>query len=218
MRACEIPDMLIGTIAALWRYPIKSLAAQALMEVDVTPAGFAGDRASALVVTTTAHARAGKPYRGKENHLLHTVETPQAAQAFAAAADVEVVAVSGEHFFDAQPISLVFDSWLRDVEQLVGRELDPLRYRTNIFARAVAGFDDREKALVGASLAAGAVGLRVVATIGRCVTTTYDIATGQSDPAVLREVAQKRANTVGVYCTVEQPGILRPGDRIERRP
>jgi len=56
----------------------------------------------------------------------------------------------------------------------------------------------------------------VVATIGRCVTTTYDIATGASDPAVLREVAQRRGNTVGVYCRVETPGNVANGDAIRQ--
>jgi uncharacterized protein len=206
--------MLIGTVAGLWRYPVKSLAAEALAEVMVEPDGLAGDRRSALIVSSADHARSGKPFRGKEHHLLHTVVTPQAAQRTAADSGVELRAVSGERYFDAQPVSLIWDTWLRDVEALVGRPLDPLRYRPNLFAHAAPGFAAREHALVGATIGVGGAVLRVVATIGRCVTTTYDVATGASDPAVLREVAQRRANTVGVYCTVERSGSVARGDTI----
>ncbi len=216
LRTSEIPEMLIGTVANLWRYPVKSLAAEALQNAVVESGGFAGDRGTALLVTSPDHARAGKPYRGKEHHLLHTVATPGAAQALGAEAGVALRRVSGDHFFDAQPLSLIFDTWLRDVEELVGRSLDPLRYRPNIFAAATPDFADREAALVGASIDIGDVALRVVATIGRCITTTYDIATGASDPAILREVAQQRKNVVGVYCTIERTGTIAPGERIVR--
>lgn len=208
--------MRIGTVERLWRYPVKSLAPEPLTAVDVDPGGFPGDRAGALLVTTPDHARAGKPLRGKEHHLLHTVDSPAAAVALAAAAGVGVDVVRGEHFFDAQPVSLIWDSWLREVETLVGRELDPQRYRPNIFVRAAGGFAAPERDLVGATLAVGGARLRVVATIGRCVTTTYDVATGESDPAVLRAVAQHRANTLGVYCTVERPGRAALDDGIDR--
>lgn len=200
--------MLIGTVAGLWRYPIKSLAAQALTEAVVGPAGFAGDRATALIVATPATGRTGKPYRGKEHPLLHTVSTTEQARSLGSEAGIDIEPLAGEHFFDAQPVSLLFDLWLADVERLVGRNLDPLRYRPNIFAHAAPGFTDREAAIVGAALEIGPVGLRVVATIGRCVTTTYDIATGESDHAVLRAVAEHRANRVGVYCVVERPGTI----------
>jgi uncharacterized protein YcbX len=207
--------MRIGIIERLWRYPVKSLAPEALTSVDVGAGGFPGDRAGALMVTTPGHARAGKPLRGKEHHLLHTVSSPAAAAALAAAAGVGVDVVRGEHFFDAQPVSLIWDTWLRDVETLAGRDLDPLRYRPNIFVRAAHGFAAAERELVGATVAAGGAVLRVVATIGRCVTTTYDVATGESDPAVLRAVAQHRANTLGIYCTVERPGTAALHDGIE---
>jgi uncharacterized protein YcbX len=208
--------MRIGTVANLWRYPVKSLAAEALTGVEVEAGGFAGDRSAALIVANTEHARYGKPYRGKEHHLLHTIGSPAAAQALGAAAGLTLEPLAGDRYFDAQPVSLIFDTWLDDVERLVGRRLDIQRYRPNIFARAAADFAEREAALIGATLELGPLRLRVAATIGRCVTTTYDVASGQSDPAVLREVAQHRANVVGVYCTVERAGWLDVGAAIER--
>ena len=39
----------VGTVIGLWRYPVKSMAAEALDEVEVGWAGFAGDRRWAFV-------------------------------------------------------------------------------------------------------------------------------------------------------------------------
>ncbi len=206
--------MRIGTVANLWRYPVKSLAAESLEVASVEAGGFAGDRSTALIVGGNDHARSGKPYRGKEHQLLHTLTTTAAARQLGLDAGVELQPVVGEHFFDAQPVSLLFDSWLQDVELLVGRTLEPLRYRPNIFAHALPLFTAREAAFVGSAIEIGAVSLRVVATIKRCVTTTYDLATGEPDPAVLREVARERANTVGVYCRVERSGAIMLGDTL----
>ena len=54
--------------------------------------------------------------------------------------------------------------------------------------------------------------LRVVDTIRRCVTPTYDVATGEAFPLVLEAVAARRDNVVGVYCEVEAPGDVALGD------
>jgi len=35
---------VVGRVAALWRYPVKSMAAEALDGVEVSWAGLAGDR------------------------------------------------------------------------------------------------------------------------------------------------------------------------------
>ena len=40
---------VVGAVAALWRYPVKSMAGQRLQEVGVTERGLRGDRAYALV-------------------------------------------------------------------------------------------------------------------------------------------------------------------------
>ena len=217
MDQSEIPEMLVGTIARLWRYPVKSLAAEALNQTTIEADGLSGDRRRALIGDDPGHARSGKPFRGKEHPLLHTLTSAPAAAQIGASAGVALRVVCGERYFDAQPVSLLFDIWLRDVETLVGRPLDPLRYRPNIFVLAHERFTTREHELVGATLDAGNATLRVVATIGRCVTTTYDVATGHSDPTVLREVAQRRRNTVGVYCVVDRPGTLTIGDPLRQR-
>src|SRR3954451_5204765 len=45
-----VPTMSsLGVVAALWRYPVKSMAGESLREVDVSWHGFEGDRRYAFV-------------------------------------------------------------------------------------------------------------------------------------------------------------------------
>jgi hypothetical protein len=210
--------MDVGRIAALWRYPVKSLKAEALVRASVQADGLAGDRTAALVVETPTHARAGKPYRGKESSRLHLTSDPATAASYAADARVLVTLDRGRpRWFDAKPVSVLLDLWVRDVEALVGERLEPLRWRPNLFVETVPGFVTREGDLVGATLRAGGVTLAVVATIKRCVTPTYDVATGDALPLVLEAVATERGNVVGVYCDVVEAGDVRVGDSLAVR-
>jgi uncharacterized protein YcbX len=205
----------LGSVTHLWRYPVKSLAAEPLDCAEVDAAGVAGDRRAALFLRTEGAARSGKTYRGKEHNLLHTVAGAERAIALARerSADVECRNDAGPYFDDAA-FSLIFDRWLQEAEAYVGYPLDPLRYRANAFARAAPDFDFSEGSLVGRTLAIGSARLRVTGPIGRCVTTTYDVVTGESDPAVLRAVARYRDNVMGIYCAIVAPGTLRPGDAV----
>ncbi len=179
----ESRGMDLGTVASLWRYPVKSLKGEPLQRATVLADGFEGDRCAALIVETAAHARAGKPYRGKESSRLHLTADPQIAASYAADAMVQVKIDRREpRYFDARAVSLLFDLWVHDVEALVGEPLDPRRWRPNIFVASAPGFARRERELLGTDLRVGGVALRVVDTIRRCVTTTYDVATGESLP------------------------------------
>jgi MOSC domain-containing protein len=205
--------MDVGRIAGLWRYPIKSLKAERLQRAVVLADGLEGDRTAALVVETPTHARAGKPYRGKESAHLHLTADPVTAASYAADANVLVTLDRAQpRWFDARPVSVLLDLWVRDVEALVGEPLDPLRWRPNVYVTAVPGFAKREADLVGSALRAGGIVLRVVATISRCITPTYDVASGDALPLVLEAVATQRANVVGVYCEAEVPGDVALGD------
>ncbi|MGP6157991.1 MAG: MOSC domain-containing protein [Vulcanimicrobiaceae bacterium] len=204
----------LGTISHLWRYPVKALRGEALAEAALDENGLAGDRRAALFVTSPQHPRTGKTLRGKEHNLLHTVDDPQAAIALAAARAVAVVTEVDGPYFDARPVSLILDTWLAEAERLVGFELDPLRYRPNIFARADPLYTGDETSLIGVNLAIGPVLLRVLEPIRRCVTPSYDLVTGEAKQAVQRAVIEHRGNLMGVYCAVQRPGSIRIGDTI----
>jgi uncharacterized protein YcbX len=204
----------LGVLTHLWRYPVKSLQPETLERVRVGPAGLEGDRQSALFVRTPEHARTDKTYRGKEHNLLHTTGDTGVAVALAAQRGIEIERRDDGPHFDLGSVSLIVDLWIADLEEILGLPLDPQRYRPNLFARAAPRFALREPELVGAVLAIGPVRLRVSQPIGRCVTTTYDVETGESNPEVLRAVARERDNVMGVYCDVLEPGEIENGATI----
>jgi len=206
----------IGAVAAIWLYPIKSLRGEAVAQAEVEADGLRGDRIRAMVVES-GHARAGKPYRGKEHERYHLAADGGTARSMAAVRGVEVAERDGERFFDDAPVSVLVDRWLDGLSAHVGYAVEPERFRPNVFVRAAAGFALDEDALTGWELQAGDARLRVRSPIGRCVTTTYDPAGGASDPRVLQFVAQSRNNWMGIYCDVIEPGIVRLNDWVGSR-
>lgn len=205
-----------GTLEALWRYPVKALAGEPLREAEIAAGGIPGDRSTALFVLR-GHAREGKTYRGKEHDLLHTTREIDRAAGFARERGVTVRVEDGDpqtHYFDDAPVSVIFDRWHAQAEAAVGRTLEPLRWRANLYVRAAPGFEQSETQLLGRALEIGSAVLRVIAPIHRCVTPTYDLQTGASDARLLAYIANERENTMGVYCEVQRAGRVRADDAV----
>lgn len=207
--------MQLGRLAAIWRYPIKSLVGERLAHVIVLPEGLEGDRERALFVRD-GHTRVGKPYRGKENDRLHTLAQPDAAvqSAHERGVTVDLEHDEEERFFDDAPVSIIIDRWLDGLSEHVGYRVEYQRFRPNFFVTTQAPVPD-EAALTGLQLQLGEVMLRVRYPIGRCVTTTYDLNGGEADARVLRYVAAERTNWMGVYCDVLRAGVARTDDALE---
>lgn len=209
--------MVIGTLASIWRYPVKSLRGEPLASVAVADAGIPGDRSSALFVRS-GHAREGKTFRGKEHDRLHLTDDVETAREFGAARGVDLERRTGEHFFDDAPISILVDRWLAELDAHVGYAVEPERFRPNFFVRARPEFASSEASLEGSTLQLGAVRLRVRSPIERCVTTTYDLHGGAADPEILRFVAQRRNGWLGIYCDVVRTGTTHVGDCLALTP
>jgi len=206
--------MILGTVQSIWRYPVKSLHFEALDEAEIESAGVRDDRTAAYFVDSPGRPRYGKELRGKENPTLHLLADGPDVQAAAQSAGVDVERRAGDRFFDAAPISILFDRWLAALSEHVGYAVEPLRFRPNFFALASPEFSDDEQALPGRILNAGTVTLRVRKPIERCAVPTYDLHGGPSDPRILRFIAQQRENIMGIYCDVVETGAIRIGDAI----
>ncbi|MGB8908051.1 MAG: MOSC domain-containing protein [Candidatus Cybelea sp.] len=205
--------MLLGTLDAVRRYPVKSLPGERLEVAEVAADGIPGDRARALFVLSGS-ARLEKIYRGKEDERLHRVSGVDAARAAAAQRGVELEVRSDGHFFDDAPISIVADRWLDELSKHVGYHVEWERFRPNFFVRACDAFAKTESELVDASLALGSVKLRVRCPIGRCVAVTYHPHADLIDPRILEFIAQERNAWMGIYCDVLVPGAARVGDAL----
>jgi len=207
--------MVLGTLDAVRRYPVKALRGEALDCAEVGTSGIPADRAQALFVRD-GHARAGKTYRGKEHDRLHLFGNARDAAVAALDRGVDVELRSGEGFFDAAPISIVVDRWLDGLSAHVGYAVEWERFRPNFFVRAAFGFSATESDLDGAELRIGTVRLRTRSPIERCVTVTYDLHGGPSDPRILRFLAEQRDACLGIYCDVIEPGRVCLGDSLVR--
>jgi hypothetical protein len=203
----------LGTVEGLWRYPVKSLAAQELQSSYVDERGLAGDRRSALFVTTPGTPRSGKTLRGKEQPRFHTAPNAGIARKYASSLDLELR--EDGPYFDARPVSLIFDRWLRELEDLTGMHVEALRFRPNVLVRA-RGAVSPEAEFVGSKLRVGSAIFHVIEPIVRCVTVSYDLETAVSSTELLRALVHVRNNVLGLYCTVEQPGALAAGDLVHR--
>ncbi|MDP9025551.1 MAG: MOSC N-terminal beta barrel domain-containing protein, partial [Candidatus Eremiobacteraeota bacterium] len=160
--------MELGTVASIWRYPVKSLHGEALRAAVVLGDGIEGDRTSALLVKS-GHPRGGKTYRGKENNGLHLVDDTGAALALAATRGVDATVVDDElRYFDDAPVSILIDRWLDGLSAHMGFSVEPERFRPNFFVHAAMGFVLDEAALTGREIALGEVVLRVRYPIERC--------------------------------------------------
>lgn len=210
------PGSVIGTLTAIHRYPVKALRGETLAAADVAADGLAGDRTAALIVVSDGHSRTGKTYRGKEDARLHTLASAEGAVQAAASAGLVAVREDTEgRYFDAQPISLIFDTWLERLEALCGTPAEALRFRPNLVAAAAPGFRAREPELVGKRLRIADVELTVIKPITRCVTPSYDLVSGERNPALARALAVDLGNLMGIYCAVVHPGRIAIGDAIE---
>ncbi len=205
--------MDLGTLAAIRRYPVKSLRGEPLDEVAVLPQGVEDDRVRAMIVRE-GHARVGKPYRGKENDRLHLSADPETGieRAHERGVDVELETRDEEPFVDDAPVSIIVDKWLRGLNAYVGYDVEFERFRPNFFVASRDGFSLTEEAMTGREVALGDVLLRVRYPIERCVVTTYDQQGGESDPEILSYVVRERSTWMGIYCDVLRAGIVRIGD------
>ncbi len=55
-----VPSQLVGTIATLWRYPVKSMRGEELNSAEITTRGLRGDRAYAVIDAETGKVASAK--------------------------------------------------------------------------------------------------------------------------------------------------------------
>jgi uncharacterized protein YcbX len=118
---------------------------------------------------------------------------------------------------DDAPVSLMSTASLRALApELGGSVPDARRFRMTLTIDGVGPWE--EHGWTGRALALGEARLRVLDPVPRCVVTTRDPEAGTRDLPVLKALAGllgKQHVDFGVWCAVEQPGVVRRGDRVE---
>ena len=231
-------NTIVGRVVGLWRYPVKSMGAEALTEIEVSWYGFAGDRRWAFVRDgvpqsgfpwlTIRNREAMSHYRPFFTDPEHPDKSPtQVRTPSGAAFEITDPALSAELYpkgarvirqnrgvFDAFPLSLITTQTLAALGDQVGEPLDVQRFRPNILVEASDEMPFPEDAWVGRELRLGTLRMRVDKRDGRCVVITIDPVTSERNPAVLRSVVDDREGCLGVYGSVVQPGSVRLEDAV----
>jgi MOSC domain-containing protein len=231
---------VVGRVVALWRYPVKSMAAEELDGTEVSWHGLAGDRRWAFI--RDGQVRSGFPWltmrerpelaryrpffaeRARPNASPTLVRTPSGAEldvadpALAAELGPGVRVIKQDRgIFDTMPLSLLSTQTLAGLGRLAGTGLAATRFRPNLLIDA-GGPGFPEDAWVGQVLRIGGLRMRVDQRDKRCVMVTIDPVTLHRNPAVLRAIARERDNQLGVYGSAVQPGRVAVGDPVELEP
>lgn len=228
---------VVGRVAALWRYPVKSMAGEPLDEIDISWHGLAGDRRWAFI--RPDRQRSGFPWLTiRENPRLWHYRPVFADARRADSSRTEVITPSGDRLdvadprlaeelgtgvrvlrqdrgiFDDMPLSLLTNQSVASIGNLTRQAIDARRFRPNIVIDTVDGEDYPEDAWVGSVLQIGSTGIRVDQRDPRCAIINVDPDSAERDRAPLRAVARERNNHLGVYGSITRPGRISLGDHV----
>lgn len=227
----------VGRVLGLWRYPVKSMAAEPLDDAEVSWFGVAGDRRWAFVRPglsgsgfpwlTLREQPALRRHRprlaepGRPDRSATLVDTPDGASfeitdpALAARlGDGVRVMRQDRGIFDTFPLSLISAQAIAGLQALAGRPLDAARFRPNLLLDVPGEEPFPEDAWLGAVLRIGTLRLRIDQRDGRCAVITLDPATDEREPALLRTLTAQRQGCLGVYGSTVQPGRVAVGDTV----
>jgi hypothetical protein len=206
------------TVSSLWRYPVKSLAGEAIAEAELTPLGIPGDRIVQVlgpegVRTSRRHYRLlglrgtlGEDGVPRIDGLPWDHPDALARVRDAAGADAWLQKDEGPDRFDVLPLLVATDGAVR----AFGR--DVRRLRPNILIGGVEGLE--EFGWEGAELHIGDVVIGIDSRRGRCPMTTVDPDTLARDPEVLRDIGRRFGGRLALNAEVVVPGRVRVGDAV----
>lgn len=121
------------------------------------------------------------------------------------------VAVDSPQMMNA--ISLVNLASVEDLGRRIGVQVDPLRFRANVYFDGWAPFSELER--VDEEIRAGSLRLRLLRRTGRCAATEVNRQTAKRDLPVPRMLKKQYGHIhMGVYAEVLSGGCLKPGDVI----
>ena len=127
-----------------------------------------------------------------------------------------LAAPAGFRFVDSKSgfVSLINLASVADLGRAMGRDLDPLRFRANLYFNGAPAWN--EALWPGRKLRIGATRLEILKMIDRCPATGVDPANGERDCDV---VAALRANyghiDCGVYARIVNGGRIALGETLE---
>jgi uncharacterized protein YcbX len=228
---------VVGTVAALARYPVKSMTGEQLTQAVIVERGVVGDRSWA---TYTADGSIGSGKRTSRfrrvDDLLslrasladdgvprvtfpdgreHRADDPAAAEALSAllGQPLELRPEAAVSHHDDSPLHVVTTAALRRLEQLHGEPVDVARFRPNVVLD-VDGVGFVEDDWHGRELALGDVVLRLGPATPRCVMVGLQQPPRglPEDGRLLRTLGRVHDVEFGLQASVVRGGVVRVGD------
>lgn len=227
----------VGTVAGLWRFPVKSMAGEAMPEAEIGWAGVAGDRKWAFVRADSGgngfpwHTQRDNPAMANYVPRLTDPQRPDKSAVQVRAPDGRTHDVTSPALadelgqdlrvmrlyrgtFDAMPVSLITTATVSALCSLAGVPANELRFRPNLVISPDGDAPYAEEDWVGCPLRVGQAVLRIDRRDSRCVMVNVDPDTGQPSGNLLKVIGQHRRALAGVYATTITPGLVRLGDRV----
>ena len=231
----------IGEVAALFRYPVKSMRGEPLEVADLGWHGLDGDRRLAF---RRVDDRGGFPWLSASRLPEMILFTPQrrgpagdgSLPTHVRTPDGEELEVFGQELateigrrlgwpvemmhlnrgiFDEATISVIATSTVNEVGRLAALQPDVRRFRPNIMIASAAEVPFEEDDWVGGVLtfgeADGAPAIGIVNRDERCSMVNFDPDSARPAAEVLKAIVRVRDNKVGVYGTVTRRGRLAVG-------
>ena len=206
-------------VAAIWRYPVKSMAGERVDSIAIDANGLVGDRIVQVydrhnrVVTARKFPRllrlkATLGSDGEPRVEGFPWDSREAAARVIAAVEpgARLRRFEGQTRFDVLPLLVCTD----DAVRMFGR--DVRRLRSNLLVDGVEG--SAERTWEGATLRLPDAEVRLADLRARCVMTTYDPDTADQDNRVLRDIVHRFDGRVCLNAFVTRQGWVREGDDV----
>ena len=206
-------------VAALWRYPVKTMAGERLDRARLGPLGIEGDRvvhvenAAGFVITSRTHPRFlahrgslgadgeplvdGRPWRDRD--VADDVEA-------IAGAGARLVRYDGAERFDVLPLLVATDGAVA----AFGR--DVRRLRPNIVVEGVEGLAERD--WPGRCLRVGRALVGIQDLRLRCIMTSFDPDTIVQDAGITRDIYRRFDGKLALNAFVVEGGEIAVGDPV----
>ena len=231
---------IVGHIAHLWRYPVKSMQGEPCDSLRVGANGIDGDRRLAIEgddapvgkpllrsADRSAMLRSVARLSGDGEVMVRTADGPAVSARdealtqhldLAESARALRLVESDRPLTDVRPISLHSLSTEQALADALGG-FDGRRLRSNIILRLVNDQPFAEDELAGKLLQLGnGAQLSMLERIPRCRMVSLDPETAEADATVLRWLASKRDGRAGIYARTRRPGSISIGDPVRLIP
>jgi len=229
---------LVGRVAEVWRYPVKSLVGERLAAAEIDARGVVGDRLWS-VRDEDGKFGSGKTTRRfvRMDGLLELSASYHADVPVLTfpdgrrirADDDRIAAVLSAHVgrpvmlgketaishFDEGPIHLLTEASRAEIGRAFGAKVDPRRLRANVLVDTGVVGGLPEDRWIGSRLAIGdSVVLSIRAGMTRCVMVDLQQIGLRREDGLLRAISGLNDSRLGVVADVIRGGVVREGDAV----